>query len=138
MDNLSTTTRSVPTTPLGLSATTAHLLKSGSPLAPDLQSLGARIGTPGSQQLADTLPPNDLQASLSRLPSGTFENGNLSFNTMQSSPDDVRVPPCILLLVCLTNNSFSMGLSHRTAWVALVTAVVTTRESLSVAWINTH
>ncbi|KAF5356163.1 hypothetical protein D9756_003987 [Leucocoprinus leucothites] len=89
IDNLSATTRSVPTTPLGLPATTAHLLKSGSPLTPDLQSLGTRIGTPSSQQLAEGLQgSNGLQASLSRLPSGTFENGGMNFNTMQSSPDD--------------------------------------------------
>ncbi|KXN87543.1 Pumilio domain-containing protein C6G9.14 [Leucoagaricus sp. SymC.cos] len=88
LDNLSSTTRSVPTTPLGLPAT-AHLLKSGGPLTPDLQSLGARLGTPGVKQLVDGIPgPNDLQASLSRLPSGTFENGSLNFNTIQPSPDD--------------------------------------------------
>jgi hypothetical protein len=49
------------------------------------------MGTPGSQPLADGISAsNDLQASLSRLSSGTFENGNLNFNPIPSSPDDVR------------------------------------------------
>lgn len=92
LDSLSTTTRSVPTTPLGLPTTTAHLLKAGGPLTPDLQSFNARIGTPGSQQLGDGISgTGDLQASLSRLSSASFENGSLNFNTIQSSPDDVRL-----------------------------------------------
>ncbi|KAF9454952.1 pumilio-family RNA binding protein [Macrolepiota fuliginosa MF-IS2] len=87
LDSLSTTTRSVPTTPLGLPTTTAHLLKAGGTLTPDLQSLSVRIGTPGSQQLGDA-GTGDIQASLSRLSSASFENGNLNFNTVQTSPDD--------------------------------------------------
>ena len=86
VDNLSTTTRSVPTTPLGLSV---HPLNSGSLLIPDIQPLSARIGTPGSQHVADAFSgSNDLQASLTRMPSN---NGGLGFNVIQPGPDEVRV-----------------------------------------------
>jgi len=86
VDNLSTTTRSVPTTPLGLSV---HPLNSSSPLIPDIQPLSARIGTPGSQHVADAFSgSNDLQASLTRMPSN---NGGLGFNAIQPGPDEVRV-----------------------------------------------
>lgn len=89
LDSLSTTTRSVPTTPLGIPTTTAHLIKTGGPMTPDLQSLSTRIGTPSSQQPGDSISgASDIQASLSRLPSATFENGSLNYN-IHSSPDDV-------------------------------------------------
>lgn len=89
LDSLSATTRSVPTTPLGIPTTTAHLLKTGGPLTPDLQSLGPRIGTPNSQQFDNIPSAGEIQASLSRLPSGNFENNNLNYNNVHSSPDDV-------------------------------------------------
>ncbi len=103
LDSLSTTTRSVPTTPLGIPTTTAHLLKTGGPLTPDLQSLSARIGTPNSQQLGDSIPnANDIQASLSRLPSSPFENsGSLNYSNAHSSPDDV----CFLSLPLVLSES---------------------------------
>jgi len=66
-----------------------HPLNSGSSLTPDLQPLNARIGTPGSQHVADAFSgSNDLQASLTRMSSN---NGGLSFNAIQPGPDEVRV-----------------------------------------------
>jgi hypothetical protein len=108
LDSLSTTTRSVPTTPLGLPATTAHLLKAGGPLTPDLQSLNARIGTPGSQQLGDGLSNvSEIQASLSRLSPGSYEG----YSNLQSSPDDVCIFQCdalFKLIVLLVRLGFAI------------------------------
>jgi hypothetical protein len=90
LDGLSSATRSVPATPLGLtSAAAAHLLKTpGTPLTPDSQLLSGRIPTPGSHTLNDG--GNDLQASLSRLPTDQYDPSSLAFGSLQSgSIDDV-------------------------------------------------
>lgn len=88
LDGISATTRSVPATPLGLSNTAAHLLKTpGTPMTPDPHLLNGRISTPGSHSLNDN--GNDLQASLSRL-SGNQFNSSLAFGPLQSTGiDDV-------------------------------------------------
>ncbi|KAF9569799.1 ARM repeat-containing protein [Agrocybe pediades] len=88
LDSLSATTRSVPATPLGLPTTTAHLLKNpGTPHAQDI--LSGRISTPNIHQINDN-PVNaiDLQASLSRLPSGPYDGGSLTYNSIQSNGRD--------------------------------------------------
>jgi hypothetical protein len=91
LDNLSVTTRSVPATPLsGVNGTTTHLLKTpGTPHAPDTQGFGTRVNSQGPVQAHEN-PVNagDLQASLSRLPSGQYENGSLPFNSVQAGNDD--------------------------------------------------
>ena len=90
LDGLSSATRSVPATPLGLtSAAAAHLLKTpGTPLTPDSQLLGGRIPTPGSHTLNDG--GNDLQASLSRLSTDQYDASSLVYGSLQSgSIDDV-------------------------------------------------
>lgn len=67
LDGLSTTTRSVPATPLGLPHSASHLFKNpGTPLSPDPQLLNGRISTPGAHSLNDNA--SDLGSSLSRLP----------------------------------------------------------------------
>lgn len=93
LDNMSTTTRSVPTTPLGgINGATAHLIKTpGTPRTPDTQGFGTRVNSQGSHQAHENVVNvGDLQASLSRRPSGQFENGSLSFNSAQSGHDEVR------------------------------------------------
>ncbi|KAA1468407.1 ARM repeat-containing protein [Dentipellis sp. KUC8613] len=86
-DGLSITTRSVPATPLaGISnAAAGHLIKTpGTPLSPDVQS---RLTSQGHQLGDSPLNGDGLQGSLSRLPSGQYDN-NLGYNSMQSSLDD--------------------------------------------------
>jgi hypothetical protein len=87
LDNLSVTTRSVPVTQLsGVNGTTIHLLKTpGTPHAPDTQGFGTCVNSQGPVQAHEN-PVNagDLQASLSRLPSGQYENGSLPFNSVQA------------------------------------------------------
>lgn len=93
LDNLSATTRSVPATPLGISGHAPHLLKTpGTPHTPDMQALNGRIATPNSHQVPEnSVNATDLQASLSRLPAGPYDNGSLTFNSIQSpGRDDVR------------------------------------------------
>jgi hypothetical protein len=59
LESLSATTRSVPATPLGLSSTTAHLLKTpGTPLGSQSSKLG------------------ELPGAISRLPSGQYDSYN--------------------------------------------------------------
>ncbi|KAL0059676.1 hypothetical protein AAF712_013579 [Marasmius tenuissimus] len=79
LDGLNATTRSVPATPLGISAAPSHLLKTpGTPLT-ESQLLNGRLS--GSHGLGDSpVNPTDLQASLSRLGSNRYENGSLGYN----------------------------------------------------------
>jgi hypothetical protein len=88
LDNLSVTARSVPATPLG-GINGTHLKTPGTPHTPDTQGLGTRVNSQGPIQAQEN-PVNagDLQASLSRLPSGQYENGSLSFNSIQAGHDD--------------------------------------------------
>lgn len=91
LDGLSATTRSVPATPLGPStAGVSHLIKrDGTPHTPDPQGLSGRITSQGSHTLADNaVSASDLQASLSRLPPGQYENGSLTFSSIQAGLDD--------------------------------------------------
>lgn len=90
MDGLSATTRSVPTTPLGVSGLAAHLLQApGTPLVADVQNMNGRITTPGLHVNDSPVNANDLQASLSRLSQG-YEHGSLTFNSIQNvAHDDV-------------------------------------------------
>jgi len=94
LDSLSATTRSVPATPLGIPGNAPHLLKTpGTPHTPDIQALNGRIATPNSHQIPEnSVNATDLQASLSRLPTGPYDNGSLTFNSIQSpGRDDVRL-----------------------------------------------
>lgn len=85
LENLNANTRSVPGTPLGLPTSAAHLLKTpGTPLTSDLGGLNGRIGTPNSQ-LND-----EIQASLSRMPSTGPDSNSLVYNTIAGGRDDVR------------------------------------------------
>lgn len=88
--SLSTNTRSVPATPLGLN--TSHLLKTpGTPRTPDIAIYNGRVSTPNSQlNHESTTGGNELQASLSRLSSASYDNNNLANNSMQPGRDDVR------------------------------------------------
>jgi hypothetical protein len=88
LDNVSVATCSVPTTPLsGVNGTAAHLLKT--PGTPDTQGFGTRVNSQCPLQTHEN-PVNagDLQAPLPRLPSGQYENGSLSFNSIQGGHDD--------------------------------------------------
>jgi hypothetical protein len=78
------TTRSVPATPLGLSSNGSHLLKTpGTPHTPEIQIMNGLIATPNSHQLTDSsVNAGDLQASLSRLPTGPYDS-SLTFNSIQ-------------------------------------------------------
>jgi len=91
MDSLSATARSVPATPLGISGSATHLLKTpGTPHTPDVQVLNGRIATPNSHLIGDnSLSASELQASLSRVPTSGYDNGSLTFNSISGSRDDV-------------------------------------------------
>lgn len=83
LDGMNGTTRSVPATPLGLSST--HIMKTpGTPLG-DSQGMNGRLSSHGTH-LTD--PLNDIQASLSRIPSGRYENGALNYNGLQQGLDE--------------------------------------------------
>ncbi|KAF5377307.1 hypothetical protein D9615_006384 [Tricholomella constricta] len=84
LDSISSSARSVPGTPLGGVPGNAVLIKSqGSPHTPDTHSLNARLS---AHQLSETSgSPSDLQASLSRLNQSPYENGSLTFNSIQPS-----------------------------------------------------
>ncbi|KAF8973836.1 armadillo-type protein [Flammula alnicola] len=90
LDSLSATTRSVPATPLGMPTNAPHLLKTpGTPHTPDIQVLHGRIATPNSHQISEnSVNATDLQASLSRLPTGPYDTGSLTFNSIQSTGRD--------------------------------------------------
>jgi hypothetical protein len=86
----SISTRSVPATPLGIPTNGGHLLKTpGTPHTPDVQILGGRIATPNPHQITDSsVSATDLQASLSRLPAGPYDNGSLNYNSIQPNVRD--------------------------------------------------
>ncbi|KAJ7151565.1 ARM repeat-containing protein [Mycena filopes] len=86
LESLNATTRSVPATPLGLPNSAVHILKSpGTPHTPETnQVLNGRLASVGES----AVNANDLQASLSRLPSGQYDNGSLTFNSIQPGLDD--------------------------------------------------
>lgn len=87
LDNLSINTRSVPATPLGvINGAAAHLLKT--PGTPDSQGFGTRVNSQGPLH-EGSLNAGDLQASLSRLPPGQYDNSGLS-PYRQEDPLQVR------------------------------------------------
>jgi hypothetical protein len=81
-------TRSVPATPLGLPP---NLLKTpGTPITSDVQTFNGRIPTPNSHLVAENTMSNiELQGALSRLPHGSYDNGNLPYNSAPANRDDV-------------------------------------------------
>ncbi|KAF8128321.1 hypothetical protein K438DRAFT_2000386 [Mycena galopus ATCC 62051] len=82
LESLNATTRSVPATPLGISNSAVYILKSpGTPHTPETQALNGRLASVGE----NAVNAGDLQASLSRLPSGQYDGGSLTFNSIQSS-----------------------------------------------------
>ncbi|KAF8060978.1 ARM repeat-containing protein [Lyophyllum atratum] len=82
LDNMGSATRSVPGTPLGgVPGNPLHIKSQGSPHTPDTHSMNARLG---GHQLGDASgSPNDLQSSLSRLNQQSYENGSLTFSSIQ-------------------------------------------------------
>lgn len=93
LDSFAAATRSVPATPLGnLNGTPSHLIKTpgpGTPHTPDTHGFGSRVNSQGPLQVNDS-PVNagDLQASLSRVHSGQYENGSSPFNGIQSGQEN--------------------------------------------------
>ena len=83
LDGLSTTTRSVPATPLSIAnGGSNHLLHTpGTPLTPDGQSMSGRLSSQGNHHLDESVK-NDIQPSLSRLPSDQFGESGLSFEVL--------------------------------------------------------
>ncbi|KAF7340109.1 RNA-binding protein [Mycena venus] len=80
LESLNATTRSVPATPLGIPNSAVHILKSpGTPHTPETQALNGRLASVGES----AVNAGDLQASLSRLPSGQYDSGSLTFNSIQ-------------------------------------------------------
>ncbi|KAJ7275587.1 armadillo-type protein [Mycena haematopus] len=80
LESLNATTRSVPATPLGIPNSAVHILKSpGTPHTPETQGLNGRLASVGES----AVNAGDLQASLSRLPSGQYDGGSLTFNSIQ-------------------------------------------------------
>ncbi|KAJ6573985.1 ARM repeat-containing protein [Mycena vulgaris] len=85
LESLNATTRSVPATPMGIPNSALHILKSpATPHTPDAQVMNGRLSAVGES----AVNANDLQASLSRLPSGQYDNGSLTFNSIQPGLDD--------------------------------------------------
>lgn len=87
--SLLSATRSVPATPLGLSP---NILKTpGTPNASEVQAFNGRTRTPtpNSQLVSDnTMSAIELQGTLSRLPHGSYDNGNIPYNSVQSANRD--------------------------------------------------
>lgn len=92
LESLSNNTRSVPATPLGLTSNASHLLKTaGTPRTPDMVTYNGRISTPNSQLVHESsMGGNELQASLSRVSSASYDNNNFVYNSAQPGRDDVR------------------------------------------------
>ena len=105
------TTRSVPATPLGLSSNGSHLLKTpGTPHTPEIQIMNGLIATPNSHQLTDSsVNAGDLQASLSRLPTGPYDS-SLTFNSIQpTGREDVCIFSPVVYTECpLTTDIISV------------------------------
>ncbi|KIY45273.1 ARM repeat-containing protein [Fistulina hepatica ATCC 64428] len=94
LEGLVNATRSVPTTPLAIPNTTAHMLKSpGTPMSAD-KTLNILSSTPGSDSsvVAAAATATDLQASLSRLPGSDYENGPASASAV-SALDFTTIQP---------------------------------------------
>ncbi|KAG6814436.1 hypothetical protein H0H92_007439 [Tricholoma furcatifolium] len=86
LESLSGSARSVPGTPLGIHGNSAHLKSQGSPHGADTLSLNTRLS---AHQMSETSgSPNDLQASLSRMNSQSYENPSLAFNSLQAGALD--------------------------------------------------
>jgi hypothetical protein len=108
LESLNATTRSVPATPLGIPNSAVHILKSpATPHTPDTQALNGRLASVGES----AVNANDLQASLSRLPAGQYDNGSLTFTSIQPGLDDtlqVSLPspfPRPTLLMCRSSST---------------------------------
>ncbi|KAF4584812.1 hypothetical protein EYR38_002043 [Pleurotus pulmonarius] len=86
LDTLAST-RSAPATPLGIPSAVPHILKTpGTPRTPDTGVLSARITSRGSSSFGvSPISASDLGASLSRLPSGQFDD---SYSPNGSALDD--------------------------------------------------
>ncbi|EIW65056.1 ARM repeat-containing protein [Trametes versicolor FP-101664 SS1] len=83
-----TSARSVPATPLpGMPGSAGQLQKApGTPLSGgDPHNINGILSAQMSRQMGDD---SDLNPSLSRMPSGQFDNSPLSFNSIQSGMDD--------------------------------------------------
>jgi len=82
LDSMGSSVRSVPGTPLtGIPANAVYIKSQGSPHSPDTHSLNARMS---GHQLGETSgSPSDLHASLSRLNQPPYENGSLTFTSIQ-------------------------------------------------------
>ncbi|KAG5642509.1 hypothetical protein DXG03_002706 [Asterophora parasitica] len=87
LDSISSSARSVPGTPLGgVPGNAVHIRSQGSPHTPDTHVMNGRLS---AHQLSDTSgSPTDLQASLSRLNQPPYENGSLTFTSIQPSSLD--------------------------------------------------
>lgn len=84
-----TSARSVPATPLpGMPGSAGQLQKApGTPLSGgDPHNINGILSAQMSRQMGDD---SDMNPSLSRMPSGQFDNSPLSFNSIQSGMDDV-------------------------------------------------
>lgn len=80
------TARSVPATPLpGMPNSGSHMAKApGTPLGTDSQTLNGILNAQASRALED----NELNPSLSRMPSAQFDGSPLTFSSIQSNIDD--------------------------------------------------
>lgn len=85
-----TSARSVPATPLpGMPGSAGPIAKApGTPLSGDPHNISGILSAQMSRQLSED---NELNPSLSRMPSGQFDNSPISFNSIQSGIDDVSV-----------------------------------------------
>ena len=84
---LENSARSVPATPLSIAGNVLRAKTPGTPHSPDHQVISARltpqISTPRNSN-DNAVNAGDLQASLSRIPSGQYENnGSLTFNSLE-------------------------------------------------------
>ena len=100
-----TSARSVPATPLpGMPNSAGQLSKApGTPLSGDPHNINGILSAQMSRQLSED---NELNPSLSRMPSGQYDGSPLSFNSIQSGIDEVcaDLPSAAFQILMLTQH----------------------------------
>ena len=108
LDGLSST-RSVPTTPLGLQTQNPVMIKpQGGHHTPDLQVINGRIATPNSLSDLST-NTSDQPGALSRIPPGPYDSAPLGYSSVPSSAREEVCDCCLVALSGLCIRSTTMS-----------------------------
>ena len=94
-----------------------------------------RISAASVRQTTDApANPLDLQPSLSRLPSGTYDSNSVTFNSVQSTArDDVSLPyilRALLFIYLFRTNSMTRSTVTMVGWTILVLMLMVSRLSV--------